>query len=387
MDYLHILILFLKMIWKKRSRLFILIIIFFIYYFGGFTHFFEKDYYSEFSYPFEGDITRYVEQLKIGETPSLKPLNTPAYNFIINPKLKCVNEDGTLRLVYIVKSAMNNFHRRLAIRHSWGFEKRFSDVPIRTVFVLGVDKDNPKLQRQIEDEHNKFGDIVQAEFIDTYFNNTLKTMVGFKWAVNYCSNSRFYFFSDDDFYISTKNVLRFVRNPAEYPGYLEIPVTAVGNHTVLGWKNDIHLSKIQTSRELNQVMDIDLPEDVKLFAGYAFVSSPHRHQSSKWYTSLSEYPYHMWPPYLTAGSYIVSKQALLDLYYASYYTKYFRFDDIYLGLVANKIGIEPFHCNEFSFYKKDYSKVGYQYVIASHGYGDPNELLAAWNDQKAAGNA
>lgn len=89
---------------------------------------------------------------------------------------------------------------------------------------------------------------------------------------------------------------------------------------------------------------------------------------------LEEYPYHLWPPYVTAGAYVVSREALLSLHYGSFYTKYFQFDDIFVGLVALKVNIEPFHCEEFYFWKKSYSKSGYRDVIASHGYGNPDEL-------------
>jgi hypothetical protein len=40
-------------------------------------------------------------------------------------------------VIYLVKSAVGNFERRKVIRQTWGFEKRFADVPIRTVFLLG----------------------------------------------------------------------------------------------------------------------------------------------------------------------------------------------------------------------------------------------------------
>ncbi|KAI5704245.1 hypothetical protein M8J75_003372 [Diaphorina citri] len=272
------------------------------------------------------------------------------------------------RRTYIVSSnIILHFERRLAIRQSWGYEKRFSDVPIVTVFILGYDPDNEGLQIEIAEESERYNDIVQAKFIDSYFNNTIKTMMGFKWAANYCKHSKFYFFADDDFYVSTRNVLRFLRNPLQYPQYLELP--------------------IETIQSKNNIMDYELPSDVKLFSGFVFVSSPHRHYTSKWYISLQEYPYHLWPPYVTAGAYVVSREVLLDFYFASHFTKHFRFDDIYLGILAKKTNTEPFHCGEFYFYKKDYSLHNYQYVIASHGYGNHDELLRVWNEQRGIGNA
>lgn len=156
---------------------------------------------------------------------------------------------------------------------------------------------------------------------------------------------------------------------------------------------DNNYSKINTRptisllKKKRQAFDFELPENVKLYAGHVLKSGPLRHKNSKWYVSLKEYPYDSWPPYVTAGAYILSKEAFLDMYYASLYTKHFRFDDIFLGLTAKKAGIEPYHCEEFYFYKKYYTKDNYKYVIASHGYDDPNELLKVWNEQKAMGNA
>ena len=43
-------------------------------YFGIFRHLKEKDYDTEFTYPLSGDVSRYVEQLKAGKTPSATPV-------------------------------------------------------------------------------------------------------------------------------------------------------------------------------------------------------------------------------------------------------------------------------------------------------------------------
>lgn len=128
-----------------------------------------------------------------------------------------------------------------------------------------------------------------------------------------------------------------------------------------------------------------------LLIGYVFHSPPLRHRSSKWYVSLDEYPYDLWPPYVTAGAYVLSRSALVDLHYGSFFTQYFRFDDVFLGLVARKARIEPVHCSEFYFWKKPHSfssgASAYRDVIASHGYGHPEELRQFWVQQKTAGFA
>lgn len=195
-----------------------------LYYFGVFTHMLEKDF-ANFKYPLDEDITVYIEQLRNGDLSDRAPINVYNYTFLSDAHDKCLS-GGTfseLRLIYLVKSSMPNFDKRQAIRNSWGFENRFSDVPIRRVFLLGVNPSNHELQARIAKEQEQFGDIVQADFIDAYYNNTIKTMMGFKWARRFCPKSKFYFFADDDMYISTKNVLRFLRHPTKFPQYLEDP--------------------------------------------------------------------------------------------------------------------------------------------------------------------
>lgn len=346
------------------------IVILTLHLFGVFTHLFEKDFYEDFHYPYDGDITIFIQQLRNNQLPKISPINEYKFEYLKDCKNKCEN-DVQLRLLFVIKSSVANFNRRAAIRNSWGYQKRFSDVEIRTVFILGR-KRNESLQRSVNEESNKFKDIIQADFADTYFNNTIKTMMGFKWAVNYCANSQFYMFVDDDYYVSTKNVLMFIRHPTKYPSFLK--------ESVISLKNLI-------DRKALSIYDYELPSDVRLYTGYTFTSAPHRHITSKWQVSLEEYPYHMWPPYVTAGAYILSKEALFDMYYASFYTKHFRFDDIYVGLLAYKAKIEPYHCAEFHYYKKPYSPNSYNYTIASHGYGDPEELLKVWNEQKRLGHS
>ena len=66
----------------------------------------------------------------------------------------------------------------------------------------------------------------------------------------------------------------------------------------------------------------------------------------------------------------------------------FIFDDIYLGILAKKLNIEPFHSAQFWFHRKYPYKVrDFTYTVASHEFSDPKELERVWNEQKQAGNA
>ena len=67
----------------------------------------------------------------------------------------------------------------------------------------------------------------QGDFIDSYYNNTIKTMMGLRWASEQCPAAKFYLYVDDDYYISTRNVLRFLRHPTGYPGTIFSIVTCL----------------------------------------------------------------------------------------------------------------------------------------------------------------
>lgn len=148
-----------------------------------------------------------------------------------------------------------------------------------------------------------------------------------RWCKENCIRSKFYLFVDDDYYVSIKNILAFLRNPINYPEYLEAykeQLRKLNQRKLQEAKmgNESNGLEIVTRNLLN--LNIELPPDVKLFAGFVFNSSPHRHKSSKWFVSLEEYKYDRWPTYVTAGSFLLSREALQEMYCTSLYTKYFR---------------------------------------------------------------
>lgn len=259
------------------------------------------------------------------------------------------------KLIIIIKSAAGNVYRRNTIRRTWGYEHRFSDVEIRRVFLLGVSED-PNINSISRNESLKFNDIVQINFTDAYFNNTIKTFMGMKWALSYC-NSEFFFFVDDDYYVSTKNLLKYVSNPDLYP-------TPVSN------------SRIEEN------------EKNELFSGFVMQTTPHRHKFSRWYVSLREYPFDLWPPYITAGAFVLNRNALFKLFNAGRHLKRFRFDDIFLGIAAIKANLTLKHCRMFYFNRPKFEgPASYQYIVASHGFQNSKELETIWNECRSAGFA
>lgn len=297
--------------------------------FGLWTHIYELDFATHYHYPLKND--------------SRPQLN---YRFLQVPGFSAEQDDSNpTRLTILIKSAIKNTQRRQAIRKTWGYESRFSDVHIRRAFMLGVSGIDDDIFA-IDAEAKHHGDIIQADFLDTYYNNTIKTMMGLRWAYEHYNKSDYYIFLDDDYYVSIKNVLRFIGR---------------GHQT-------------------HQQRD--------LFAGFVYNTSPLRQKFSKWYVSLAEYPFDMWPPYVTAGGYILARQTLHKLYTLGRSLPLFRFDDIFLGIVALKANIHLQHCQGFYVKRPTYKGPdSYSEVIAAHGFDDPDEMERIWNECRSANYA
>ena len=298
--------------------------------------------FAYFEYPLEVDMDKVVKAVINNENPGVAPLNKNKFPFVINCDKKCKDEDGNdenIFILFLVKSKLDHFDQRQMIRRTWAREHGIPFVNIRRVFLLGVDPYNKKLQHRIGLEAQDYEDIVQQYFVDQYFNNTLKLMMGFQWAVQHCTGAKFLAFLDDDYYVNTHNLINLLQTvkPTDY------------NNLLLGyiWRN----------------------------------AMPYRIQDSKWYISLNEYPYRFWPPYPTAGSFFVPMETAERLYAAMQYTKIIRFDDVFVGIVAWKLKVDLRHNNNLYFYDYKYDKEKYGKVIAAHGYGDVELLYRVWKEQ------
>lgn len=182
---------------KRWLRVAIFLVAFLIMYiFGVFTHIFEKDL-TEFKTEVKPSVRQVLESL--GPSPNIELVpdrNNLNYTFIHAAKDFCKpvsvsTGDGQVSsqpyLVILVKSKISHFERRDVIRKTWGQSDRFK--LIRTVFLIGsmdfkgssdeyTKEERYKYFHQLTQENARYQDIVQQEFIDNYYNNTLKTMMG-----------------------------------------------------------------------------------------------------------------------------------------------------------------------------------------------------------------
>ena len=85
-------------------------------------------------------------------------------------------------------------------------------MKFKFLFEIAGSTSDTKLQKSIEDENQKFGDIIQGDFVDTYHNLSYKAIMGNLWAAEFCEQAEFVVKADDDIFIDLYEVSRRTLN-------------------------------------------------------------------------------------------------------------------------------------------------------------------------------
>lgn len=95
------------------------------------------------------------------------------------------DHNSSKRLLIAVCSAPANFLARESIRQTWGKMMTVVNQTEATrsavMFVVGSKGLSTNLTQKIAREHEKFGDILKVDFVDTYHNLTLKSLFMMKY--------------------------------------------------------------------------------------------------------------------------------------------------------------------------------------------------------------
>nr|XP_026483867.1 beta-1,3-galactosyltransferase 5-like isoform X2 [Vanessa tameamea] len=178
-----------------------------------------------------------------------------------------------------------------------------TDVDFKLVFLLGLpSQDNDtEIQEKIDEEVDKYGDVIQEGFIDSYNNLTLKSIMMLKWVTNNCNQSaRYILKTDDDMYVNVPNLIENLRN-----------------------RSKVHDSTKGQEKEYLLIGD--------LICG----ARPVQDVGSKWYSPRYMYGGRVYPRYLSGTGYALSAPAARALYEAALRTSYFHLEDIYItGMCA-----------------------------------------------------
>lgn len=136
------------------------------------------------------------------------PLALPGY--LIANEGVCRVPGAAPFLLILVCSALENLNQRNAIRESWGGLRQARGRRVQTLFLLGEPNSaDPQAvsQKKLEEESSAHGDILQATFLDTYRNLTLKTLSGLNWADKHCPTAQYILKTDDDVFVNVPELV------------------------------------------------------------------------------------------------------------------------------------------------------------------------------------
>ncbi|XP_073671455.1 beta-1,3-galactosyltransferase 1 [Paramisgurnus dabryanus] len=262
-----------------------------------------------------------------------RSLNPHDFNFLINEPKKC--EGAAPFLILLVSTNHKEFDARQAIRETWGDENTFGDVRVLTLFLLGFSTE-PVLNQMVEQESQIFHDILVEDFVDSYHNLTLKTLMGMRWVSSYCPNAQYIMKTDSDIFVNMDNLVFNLLRPNAKPRR-------------------------------------------RFFTGRVINGGPIRDVRSKWFMPRDLYPDSRYPLFCSGTGYVFSGDVAELIYKTSLHTRLLHLEDVYVGLCLRKLGIQPFQNNGFNHWKMTYSLCRYRKVLTVHQIS-PEEILRIWND-------
>ncbi|XP_030139832.4 beta-1,3-galactosyltransferase 5 [Taeniopygia guttata] len=244
-------------------------------------------------------------------------------------------------LVLLVACSFQQLDARMAIRHSWGKERTVAGKRLVTLFLLGSPGDASQ-QADIAAESQSYRDIIQKNFTDTYYNLTLKTMMGIEWIHRFCPQSSFAMKTDTDVFVNvfylTELLLRKKKSTGFFTGFLKL-----------------HEYPIRT-------------------------------RGSKWYVSRQEYPGTTYPPFCSGTGYVLSSDVASQIYNISESVPFIKLEDVFIGLCLDKLKIrlEELHSEQTFFPERiRFSVPRFRKIVTCHGI-KPSEQLSYWNHLVAA---
>ncbi|XP_072259153.1 beta-1,3-galactosyltransferase 2-like [Pyxicephalus adspersus] len=259
------------------------------------------------------------------------------YKFLINQKDKCENRNPFLVILVIGES--HNVEARHVIRETWGNESNY-DVDVVTIFLVGLPKMyQDRIQLLLEEESEAFGDIVQQDFMDTYYNLTLKSLMGMEWVAKFCPTASYVVKIDNDMFLNVDFLV-------------------------------------------HQLLQPKLPVRTNYFTGYIVRNTgPLRSRAYKWYVPKEIYPNDTYPPYCSGPGYVFSADMAKKIYDISQGIRVIPMEDSFMGICLHKLNILPTKPppNIFNGHRIDYDRCKFTKLVTVHHYGK-NELRMVWTD-------
>ncbi|CAG2167638.1 unnamed protein product [Oppiella nova] len=259
-------------------------------------------------------------------------LNTTDHMLIDKP-LGCDDDMGaSLDLLVLVNSAVDHWEARAAIRDTWG--KFAVERGAYVLYLLGSSADH-RVQRRVLEEDSRYGDILQGQYLDNYFNLTLKTISMMKWLSDRCSKVKYALKVDDDMFVNMQ-----------------------------------HITDFSETRNFNKCIIGKLAKKWK----------PHRNTNNKWYVPTGAFNGTTFPTFATGPAYMISGDAARPLYETSIKEKPMYLEDVYMtGIVAERAGIRRLNHAMFrNTHVTNVDECSFRRLMTSHKHS-PQDIRRLWD--------
>lgn len=221
------------------------------------------------------------------------------YHFTLDDTTVC--QDSNPFILLLVPVAPSDVTARNIIRSSWGRRVEVRGQLVQTLFFVGLRTGlgSEQLQDRLRQENQLHHDLIQSNFIDSYRNLTIKTMMILEWLSAHCSNAATFAVKvDSDMFLHIPNLVDLLLRPnTPKSGYM----------TGLVWWHSPVL----------------------------------RNPSNKFYMPPEVFADPTYPPYPLGMTYILSLDLPPKILEASRHIKPIYIEDAYLGMCLKKLHMSP----------------------------------------------
>ncbi|XP_076823296.1 beta-1,3-galactosyltransferase 5-like [Clavelina lepadiformis] len=212
-------------------------------------------------------------------------------------------------MVTFIKSKADYIRRREFLRKTWTSLSYVNGARFETVFLIGKTQD-PYVTALLDEEEERYGDILQFDGPDDYDNMPYKVLAGMEWASEHLDKHALYASADDDFLINIHTLVESVKNIINESREATLNSTSYTNY-----------------RDLMPIMCMFIKGENE---------KPVRRPGWKWYVSFREYRQRTFPTYCHGGMYVMPLLKATNLWNESRTAPMLRLDDVWITGILRK---------------------------------------------------